>query len=84
MTALSLENVAKAWEARVKICQMVHVSTSQAVDYGGPFYWMRVGCTEKVSPCCKLQELTPIYVTGIVYNSHRILTHIVGQRKEIS
>lgn len=62
----------------------VHVPTSQAADCGGSFYWMRVGCTEKVSPCCELQKLTPIYVTGIVYKLYRILTHVVGQRKELS
>lgn len=64
----------------------VHTSTIEAVASGGSFYWMRVGCTEstKTSPYCKLQELTHIYVTGIVYNLYRILTHFVPQRKEHS
>lgn len=61
----------------------VHTSTIEAVACGGSFYWMRVGGTEikKNSPYCKLQELTHIYVTGIIYNLYRILTHIVPQRK---
>lgn len=65
---------------------LVHISTIQAVDCGGSFYCMRGGCTERkeVSPYGKLRELTHIYVTGIVYNLYRILTHIVPQRKEHS
>lgn len=88
MAILCQENVAKAWKAEVKDMPhgQVHVPTLQAVGRGGFFYWMRVGCTErrKVSPYCKLRELTHIYVTGIVYNLYRILTHIVPQRKEHS